>query len=188
MFKKTIVDDCIDWNAARYEQVYNKELAYSLLNEELNELRDAQSLVEELDAIGDIVFVAIGVLWKLGCSKEVLNHLFYDKDLRYSNEAELEQIIYSFENRLAFKGVEKEGSDKALYAIFGPCFNKLIELNMQEYFYWIVSAICNSNNTKLVVGKVDPSIKANIDKGPDYISPKKELVIIINNAKEKGFI
>lgn len=186
MTKKTIVDKCIAWNEARYPQVYNKELATSLIREELNELREAQTVVDELDAIGDITFVAIGTLWKLGCSNEVLNKIFYGRDLTTISLPELENHVYSIENRLNFSGTDKEGSDKALYAVFGTCFNKLVELDMQQYFYRIVDAICVSNNTKVLAGKTAPSIKVAIDKGPAFVPPTEALMQIIADAKLRG--
>ena len=66
----SITDRVILWNSQRYDQVYDYGLASRLLLEETQELFDAHSVVDKLDAIGDIVFVAIGVLWKLGLSDE----------------------------------------------------------------------------------------------------------------------
>lgn len=53
-----------NWNAKRYEREYDKPLALELLREEYQEWLDAKTDVERLDALCDIVFVAMGILWK----------------------------------------------------------------------------------------------------------------------------
>lgn len=60
----------IDWNKARYAQEFNHELAYNLLHEELGEFLVASEDVDRLDALIDIVYVAIGAIWKLGLDEQ----------------------------------------------------------------------------------------------------------------------
>lgn len=66
-----------EWNAKRYKQEYNKELTYSLLKEEVNELADSETDVDTLDALVDIVYVAIGAMWKLGLDKNQIADAIY---------------------------------------------------------------------------------------------------------------
>ena len=49
--------------------VYKKQLEEEMLEEEYNELRQSKTLVERLDAIGDITFVFWGSMAKLGLMK-----------------------------------------------------------------------------------------------------------------------
>ena len=71
MSNNTIIQRVVDWNSARYPQVYNHQLQVSLLTEEVQELAEAQeSPVDTLDALCDITYVAIGAMWKLGLSPD----------------------------------------------------------------------------------------------------------------------
>jgi len=57
-----------DWNSARYEQENNGELTADLLFEEVAEYKDAiyGDEVDQLDALVDTVYIAIGGMWKMG--------------------------------------------------------------------------------------------------------------------------
>jgi len=67
-----IIQRVIEWNAARYEQEYDDILTNSLLESEILELDQADrdgacgNIVDQVDALGDIIYVAIGAMWKLG--------------------------------------------------------------------------------------------------------------------------
>ena len=55
------------WNAARYDQVYDKNLLCDLLLEELNETIAAYhsgDKVEAFDGLCDVSYVALGGIWK----------------------------------------------------------------------------------------------------------------------------
>ncbi len=49
--------------------MFNKALTTQLLNEELVEFITAHTDLKKLDALADIVYVAIGAMWKMGLSK-----------------------------------------------------------------------------------------------------------------------
>jgi predicted HAD superfamily Cof-like phosphohydrolase len=63
----TITDIC-DWNAIRGNTEYYPVLEGGMLDEELDEFLDAYNnndIVEQADALADIIFVAVGALYKL---------------------------------------------------------------------------------------------------------------------------
>lgn len=188
-----VVQKCIDWNAARYDQVYNYELAVKLLLEEMEELAEAPSVVEMLDAIGDITFVTIGVMWKLGITAEEIKSLFYDKHLTTIGSHEAYNYSMYIVNTFTADTVRctkieemHPGLMLACMATFLVALNALRGLGMQHSFYDIVDAICESNNTKEIKGKTDASIKANVIKGPKYISPTERLkqIEFLYNVRE----
>ena len=59
-----------NWNWHRYNQEYNHKLTFDLLQEEVIELCDAKEDVDRLDALVDIVYIAVGAMWKLGLSHD----------------------------------------------------------------------------------------------------------------------
>lgn len=186
---KAITTRAIEWNKARYEQKFDFTLARDLLLEETDELFRAKTTVDVLDASGDIIFVAIGVLWKLGFSDSQIYEMLYSRNL---SELHMDQAhvwmctciaigsqIHEFEQDGAWPAFEL-----ALYSIFIVALGGLRGVNMQKATYDIVHAICDSNDTKEIV-KTDPSIKANVNKGEGYIPPTDALIKLVNYVNLK---
>ncbi len=167
------------WNAARYDRVYNEQLASALLIEEINELYTAIDLpidtyedqlnrfVEIIDALGDIFFVAVGVLWKLNAVWSFHDVLYLRNDLTVYDEA------------LATKDVNLISTDPVAGAklILAKVLRVASMTLANEDFANTVMAICDSNDSK-AVKKTDATIKANIDKGAEYFSPTEVLMEI----------
>jgi len=68
-----LIKDICNWNKDRYEQEFDSFLTYNLLYEEVDELYNAcmaSDNIEQIDALVDIIYVAIGALWKMGFSSE----------------------------------------------------------------------------------------------------------------------
>ncbi|MBD3841940.1 MAG: hypothetical protein IE909_08655 [Campylobacterales bacterium] len=63
--RSNFVEEVCDWNEARYNVDYDKNLEYRMLTEELLEYFNAKNIVDEADALADLCFVAIGSLYKL---------------------------------------------------------------------------------------------------------------------------
>ncbi len=63
-----IIARIVQWNSARYAQEISNELTAELLFEESAEFNDARSgrEVDQLDALCDVVYVAVGAMWKMG--------------------------------------------------------------------------------------------------------------------------
>lgn len=177
-----IVQKCIAWNAARYDQAYDWELAGKLLTEETMELFRAEDPIDKLDAIGDIVFVAIGVFWKLGLREEQIEDIFAVHD-QYLKTIDLEGIHVNCNNVQAyiFDCISEDldgaypGAALATYCSFMVALGALGGMGMQGSFYDVVMAICDSNDTKEVKGKTDPSVKANVVKGEGFVPPTARL-------------
>ena len=66
--KNNFIKRICKWNQDRGNLIgeIDKNLEQELLDEELEEFKDAESAVDELDAILDIIFVSIGTLHKMG--------------------------------------------------------------------------------------------------------------------------
>ncbi len=182
--RKNIVQRVVEWNEARFKQEFNYELELSMLTEEILELYEAKTTIERFDAIGDIIFVAIGTMWKLGIPNNVITRIFYSEDLStldilhlvgWSNECKsqaIDNLDHSIE--AAYSGFDLAITSSLLIAVAS-----LRGLGFQEYLYDIVEAICDSNDTK-VVKKTASDTKANIDKGQTFVPPTDRLRTIAN--------
>lgn len=173
----------INWNAARYEQEYDYKLAVKLLLEETEELYNAITIIDKLDAIGDICFVAIGVFWKLGFTHEQVFDMLYTHDLRKvsmleAHDWQIELQGHSFDIINHYLEGSWPGFNLAVYSLFITALGALRGLGMQTYFYDILYAICDSNDTKEIKGKVAANVKANVNKGDSYIGPEAKLMEI----------
>jgi len=191
-----IVSKCVKWNSERYDQVFNKDLSIKLLDEEVSELFNATDVVSKMDAIGDIMFVAIGVLWKAGVNIEDIKALFYTDSngvgIKTSDSIHAMATCDSFETYCHETLIEdlKLYSNEEFYAIFYAIRASVIialgaarALGVQRHIIDIVDAICDSNATKEVKGKTDPAIKANIFKGHDFVPPTVRLEAILLAAR-----
>lgn len=186
--EKDYVQMCIDWNKARYEQTHNLQLSIKLLDEEVKELKAADSKVAILDACGDITFVAVGILWKVGMSDENIKEIMYGTNLTTLGEEEaLLKIATGYVNLVPFLLVNAPNYEAAigvfyaLNAIFFMALPAIRELGLQSKFYDVFGAICVSNATK-TAHRVTPDVKANIIKGSNYKSPTEALEAILRSV------
>lgn len=184
---KAQIQKCVNWNEQRYDQVFNNELAMKLLLEELQELHSADNLVDVLDAVGDISFVVFGIFWKLGFSSESIA-IFFDKKL--NKLTELDCFISMCETQLQIMDMSDDLPEAsypiislALHAYFITCTMALRGIGVLHHFDAVVDCICRSNDTKEVQGKVDPSVKANINKGSSFVPPTADLTFILMQAQ-----
>jgi len=60
-----IINRVCTWNYVRDNVEYDSDLEFAMLNEELGEYANARQDVDQLDALADIIFVAIGSMYKL---------------------------------------------------------------------------------------------------------------------------
>lgn len=176
-----VVARCIAWNMQRYNREYNQELAVRLLIEEVDELFAADQFVDVLDAVGDIAFVAIGVMWKAGVPQQVIEQFFYRHDLAslsshgaYNLVGNICSVYLNNANEevadLCYAGVHL-----AAYSCMVVALSAIRGTGMQRHFYDVVAAVCDSNDTKAVREKVAPNVKANVDKGAGFVPPTARL-------------
>ena len=188
---KTIFDvykNVSAWNAARYDQQLDLKLAGELLVEEYGEYFEKPGAVDKLDALGDISYVALGICWKSGISPEMLEeklNYWQDSLLDALNSMPGVQPIFLVTTFIATLADDYE---------FGIADSMAAILNLaafQASYTWgltptlwlrTLEAICNSNDTKVVV-QVASDVKANAgNKVPNYVSPTADLAKILNEA------
>lgn len=165
------------WNSLRYAQEYNAELQYNLLSEELRETVDAPNSVEHFDGLADICFVALGGLWKnktffdIRKFTEIFNH--------WANvlaDTEQPALSYFKDYLIAVADFEEPDADHMNYTCIALCHLCAFEYapvpaarSLQALLECLL-AVCDSNDTK-AVKKTDSSVKANIDKGAEFVPP-----------------
>ena len=157
MTLQRIFNRVADWNEARYPREYNHELTLELLDEELQELNDAETPVDKLDALCDIVYVSYGALWKLGVNNLTLGRhktlAFYINGLK---TGVYEQEITAIANA----AIEMMGANFSL---------------RDSRILKALSIVCDSNDSKIIEKTSDTSIKVCKNKGPGFIAPEPRL-------------
>lgn len=189
------------WNAARYEQEFNLELAVKLLREEYAaewlqhvtklscmHTHEKELYVKLLDDLADICYVAFGICWKVGATWQ---------DICAAQERVLQaQMIgleawpqirpgyfigalidsFEFDNEL--------GVIDSMLQIINCCgCEAMYTLSVTpEQFERACMAVCISNDSKSVQ-RVAADVKANAgNKGPYYIAPDIALRKIIDEV------
>lgn len=172
------VERASKWNELRYKQEFNLDLTIKLIKEELGEYVKADDLVEQVDALCDICFVAAGALWKLNIKfdsatfdsfynfylladltieESVINVLHVARNYPglYQHACTLHQLIAISFDLLSYKLASKEDALKALFMI------------------------ADSNDTKSA-NVIGINEKYSVDgKGLNYISPTAALTQLI---------
>lgn len=198
MYTADFVARVILWNSQRYEQKSNSDLTLALLAEEVEELGMADNEVEALDAIGDVVFVAVGALWKLGFDEASIKGLLTGFSIADLTSGNLIKYSFAKSNNLMsqqpdFAYYEDGFKDATLVVtvvniIFNTIIPALLVLGRVSQLDDIMKAICDSNATKTVPDTlVDPSVKANSGvsgKGKFYCSPTLALQGIAESPRD----
>lgn len=73
-----LIKRTIEWNTIRGNtpDTLNWKLEFNMLQEEINELQEANNDVDRLDALLDTLFVAYGSLGKMGISADKINSAY----------------------------------------------------------------------------------------------------------------
>lgn len=203
MYNAEFVARICAWNGQRYEQKSNAKLTMALLCEELEELVGSSDEVEALDAIGDLIYVAVGALWKLGFTAEQIRPIFTAitwQDLQSASGLldygfrQARYLMTALEGDWAYYEEAKEDSaliSTLVLTVFTSIIPSLNALGRTTRLDEIMTAICDSNDSKAVPEtKVDPSVKANSGKsgkGPNYIAPTEALTLIAESLKDGEF-
>lgn len=181
-----LIERVILWNIERYSRQYDHSLAEKLLIEELHELYTAEDWVDILDGIGDVTFVAIGVMWKLGIETSDIADLFErmqpGKTLIEYNQASDNYIDFISE-KYKFNIMRLLQLKMLSQAMFITGYTMLNRVGMLDKFLDVLEIICNSNDTKVVPKqKVAANVKANTNKGESFVPPTEALIKLLESV------
>lgn len=181
-----LIERVILWNMERYSRQYDHSLAEKLLIEELHELYTAEDWVDILDGIGDVTFVAIGVMWKLGIETSDIADLFErmqpGKTLIEYNQASDNYIDFISE-KYKFNVMRLLQLKMLSQAMFITGYTMLNRVGMLDKFLDVLEIICNSNDTKVVPKqKVAANVKANTNKGESFVPPTEALIKLLESV------
>lgn len=166
------------WNALRYEQEFDLDLSIEMLKEELEEYLKATVLVEQVDALCDICFIAAGALWKLRAkyNNETFNS-FYNfymlADIDYMDATNNQiQVMRNYPGYYT--------TACCLHQILAATFDLLsYKLSSQEAALDALFCIVESNNTKSVKNIPTGAKYSSEGKGSEYVSPTAALIKLI---------
>lgn len=180
---QTVYERIARWNGQRYEQVYNQNLAVSLLREEYAEWRLDKLPVQKLDGLCDVVYVALGVIWKANIDRALVQ-MAQERSMETADA-----LVNAWElNPAYFIGsiidvLEVEDDypvEQAMMNVVSLATAQAFSMGL-TYPQWIEAllVVCDSNDSKSVK-KVAADIKANAgDKGLSFIDPAPRLLDIL---------
>lgn len=172
-----------DWNAKRYEQEFNITLTTDLLVEELEEFLEAQEPVDELDALCDLTYLAMGGLWKLD---KPLDPEVAVSALKAVESLMNHRIVLHPITLLAAVLTEIEVEpEMTMYKVIAVSTLLMLHFGFdQEQCEAAMHIVCDSNDTK-PAKKTASDVKANIDKGVYFTPPEPRLQELLDQVSEE---
>jgi hypothetical protein len=172
-----------NWNAARYEQEHNTLLTCTLLAEELNEYWTAKTEVDQLDALCDLVYVALGAIWKADVEVDELQHAQEVAVNVVSRHLDLEVFPPAYYIASYILGLRNDYLNVAesMNFVITSCLTQMSYMGLsQEQQERALLVVCDSNDSKSVK-KTASNVKANDgDKGPYFKDPEPRLQEILD--------
>lgn len=180
-----------DWNSKRYDQVYDKDLAISLLREEYEEWLLAGAPVDKLDAICDITYVAFGVLWKHKIPYEIIGQNLTQTLTVLSGMLDYGEFVTP---PVLLSGSALDALEYDYASVLAACTDIIAVCTMQalymglteEQWFEALNIVCDANDSKSIK-KVAANVKANAgDKGPYFVSPETKLQALLDRVSEEN--
>lgn len=186
----TVYKRVSEWNARRYDRVYNKDLAISLLTEELNEYYDAKKLVDRLDALCDTVYVAMGILWKLDLDVETITAAEKEAYEQVTNMLvghDVEPVYLAAAVLMQYKCESDYPVTLAAHTLITLCMTQMSFMGLKTAeILEALLIVCDSNDSKSVK-KTASDVKANgNDKGAFFIAPEPRLQAILDRVEVRN--
>jgi len=184
----TIYERVCGWNSLRYQRKHNMELSVKLLREEHHEWLTAKTDVAKLDALCDIIFVAMGVLWKIDVEPQCID------DANNNAQRVLASLLNSNELQPAF-----------LIATHLDVFEYDIEYPIVDSMAMMINAamlqiigmgltydlaqealliVCDSNDSKTIARVSETEKYSKFGKGDNYVSPVLKLQELLKKRVE----
>ena len=176
------------WNEARYKREHNLALTVSLLREEQREWLEAKAPVDKLDALCDLVYVAMGALWKLDVADEDLDSMQDDAITIVSNQVDCNELYPAMYNSTYIDVLEFDNDypmAMSLHLIITSSFTEMSGLGLdQDQCLEAMLIVCDANDSKTIT-KTAADTKANVDKGPYFKAPEARLEALLEEARGK---
>lgn len=155
MSLQNIFNRVADWNNNHLPRKYSRNLSSELLTEGSNRLNNAETPVEKVSALCEIVIVAYGSLWSLSVNNLILGrHDMVTLNIKNFNGNGLS----SDDERLKLYSVINS-SLLMLRSNFGLNENRVLKA---------LSIVCDSDDTKMVTSSYQ-------DKGLSYVKPEPRI-------------
>lgn len=173
----------IDWNSKRYDRVYDTVLLCELLQEELDEYWESSDIVKQADALCDIMYVALGGIWKLESDIEDIEVVFELTAEHTAGAVNYLGIPPACLITSMIDAISKKTDANDLWklqTIIQCCLYQFQSLGHDfQTAVDCLKAVADSNDTKSIK-KTDSNKKANDgDKGNYYVSPVAQLSKIL---------
>lgn len=171
-----------NWNAARYDRVYDRDLAMRLLHEELDEFFEGSTEVERLDGLLDTMYVAFGVLWKLNLEDKQMDEC-YQRALSFVDALPNNMLVYAAYAKACVHSIGYGApAGNMAFNIIVLCMAEAMDSLFMTYDEVIrgLHIVCDSNDSKSIK-KVAANVKANDgDKGDLFAPPEPRLQELLN--------
>ena len=182
-----VLERIAEWNASRYDRVIDMDLTCRLLREEHKEWLTAKTPVDKLDALCDIIFVAVGAIWKGNI----------DIKARFSAQLQAETIVDKLIQQdelwpAYFIGTYIDVLEydpgypyvMSMHLCITAALAEMTGLGLDHtQCVEALNIVCDSNYTKTIV-RLGAGDKGNL-KGLNFVAPEPRLAKLLEKARGK---
>lgn len=145
-----IYEKVATWNAMRYEQKYDNQVQHTLLAEEYAEWIQATDQVNDAKELLDLVYLALGGLWKLNRNDE--NEQVEAQDfVQYLLKQSIIPPGTFIGALLDANSITEQNQVLLMHCIIGCALAQLMIVGFtQDALYKALNILCKSNATKTV--------------------------------------
>ena len=185
---RRVIQRVANWNKARYERVYDNTLTVSLLREEQREWLEAKTPTDKLDALCDLIYVAIGAMWKLDIDSQTANEAHAQSVQVVSNQLECNELYPAMYNNTYIDVLEFDNEYPVVVSLQLIITSSLAEMTGlgldHDQCIEALLIVCDANDSKTIT-KTSSDVKANVDKGPFFVAPEARLTKLLEAARGK---
>ena len=179
-----------NWNSKRYERKYDHKLSVALLEEELQEYFDANTLVDQLDAMCDVVYVAMGILWKIDVDNETLEYNAMESHRQMADMLKtntFEPVYFAYAVLQQYKYDNDYPVALAAQMMITLCMTQMNAMGLSTLDSMeALLVVCDSNDSKSIK-KTAAHLKANDgDKGVYFVAPEPRLKAILTKVEARN--
>lgn len=183
-----VIARVVHWNKLRYAREYNHELTLRLLREEHKEWLTAKTPVDKLDGLCDLVYVAMGAIWKANINIIDAGEAEQQAAIVVGNQLECNELWPAYYIATYLDVMEYDMDYPlvmSLHCIITSALTEMTGLGLSSaQCIEAMLIVCDANDSKTIT-KTASDVKANTDKGAYFVPSEARLNALLERARGK---
>lgn len=180
----TVYPRVVKWNSLRYDREFNLALTIKLLREEHLEWLQAKTPVDKLDGLCDVIYVALGAIWKAGIQEGDLMEAEMQAAHVVQNQIDCNELWPAYYIGTYLDVLEHHMDyplANSLQLIISSALTEMAGMHLtHDECIRALHIVCDSNDTKTIY-KLKSGDKGG-SKGEYFIPPEPHLAKLLEKA------